>query len=96
MTVVLEFDGGPLDGQTITLPQESLVGEVLICIPAKAEGDGDIWTDQILHRYSLCHSSMVEGQDCRADFMGHTSAVRKTISAMHAFLNPSAPSPPAP
>lgn len=95
MTVVLEFDGGPLDGQTMTLPEESLVGEVLICIPAKAEGD-DKWTDQIVHHYSLCHTWMVKGQDCQAHFMGHMSAVRKLSSAIHAFLTPPAPSPPAP
>lgn len=72
------------------------MGEVLIRIPAKAEGDGDMWTDLILHHYSLCHSWMVEGQDCRADFMGHMSAVRKSISAMRAFPTPSASSQPAP
>lgn len=74
-----EFNEGPLDGATLELPSDELfLVRIIVSVQAKGITDNDeVWTDEICHEYSCCHSWEVEGQNRVWHYLGHLKAERK-------------------
>ena len=71
------FEGGPLDGCVLLIPEGTFLSDIFIGLPAKMDGDEqDSMTGQSVHQYTNCHRWGIEGTGVVENYMGHV-AVRK-------------------
>ena len=86
MTTHLDFEGGPLDGAILSLPDEVWIGEILICVPSKMPGDGECWTGEKIYRYVCYSSTEFEGQPHVSHYLGFAGSPVRSVEALEKFL----------
>jgi hypothetical protein len=78
------FEGGPLDGCVLQIPEGTFLSDIFIGVPAKMDGDEqDSMSGQLVYQYTNCHTWGIEGTGVVENHMGHVAVRKFSLNAIN-------------
>ena len=78
------FEGGPLDGCSLKIPDDRFISDVFIGVPVQMRGDDESSsTGESVHQYTNCNSWQLEGSKDVTHYMGHVAVRNVALSVIN-------------